>query len=260
MSATPIVERVLLTNDDGIDAPGLAVLVEVASQLAREVWVVAPAEDQSGTSHSLSLHEPLRAVRRAERSYAVRGTPGDCVALAIGRLMKDARPDLILSGVNRGTNLGTETVFSGTVGGAMMGLLFGIPAIALSQTYTKGTPIRWETAREHAPAVLRTLIGARWASDACLNVNFPDRAPADVKPLVVTTQGAGLLSGIEVVSGTDPREIDYHWITFSRAPQPEDAGSEATRIMAGHITVTPLQFERTHEAAADALRRALPEA
>lgn len=258
MPATPIVERVLLTNDDGIDAPGLAVLAEVAAQLAREVWIVAPAEDQSGTSHSISLHEPLRVARRDARTFAVRGTPGDCVALAVSHLMKDAAPDLILSGVNRGTNLGTETVFSGTVGAAMTGLLLGIRSIALSQTYSKGTPIRWETAREHAPAVIRTLVDAGWASDACLNVNFPDRAPAEVKPLVVTTQGAGLLSGIEVVSGTDPREIDYHWLTLSRAPQPEDPGSEATRIGAGHITVTPLQFERTHEAAGEALRKALP--
>ena len=142
----PCIGRVLLTNDDGIDAPGMAVLEEVARELAREVWVVAPEHDQSGTSHSVSLHAPLRLSRRGERRFGVAGTPGDCVVMAVRHLMVDAPPDLVLSGVNRGANLGVETVFSGTVGAAMTALLLGLPAIALSQAFSQREPVRWERA------------------------------------------------------------------------------------------------------------------
>src|SRR6516225_7319931 len=125
--------RVLLTNDDGFDAPGLQALTQVAEEVAEEVWVVAPNYDQSGTSHSLSLHSPLRVSQKAERRYSVSGTPGDCVVMAVRHLMVSGRPDLVLSGINRGANLGIETVLSGTVGAAMTGLLLGIPSMALSQ-------------------------------------------------------------------------------------------------------------------------------
>ena len=124
----PAVNRVLITNDDGIDAPGLSVLEEVAAMLAQEVWVVAPEEDQSGVSHSISLHNPLRVRRHGDRRFAVTGTPADCVFVALRQVMS-APPDLILSGINRGANLGVETVFSGTVGAAMAGLLLGLPSV-----------------------------------------------------------------------------------------------------------------------------------
>jgi 5'-nucleotidase len=252
--ACPLYDRILLTNDDGYDAPGLRILEEVAAELAREVWIVAPAEDQSGTSHSLSLHEPLRVRRHGERKYAVRGTPADCVALAVGHLMAETPPDLVLSGINRGTNLGTETVFSGTVGAAMTSMLLKIPAIALSQAYRGREPIPWETAQAHAAGVIRQLTSIGWPSDACLNVNFPPIPARDVRPLRFTEQGAGVLSGVKIVSHSDPREIDYHWLTLSRAPLEDAAGSETAAIAAGHISVTPLQFERTHPAALEGLR------
>src|SRR3712207_4781837 len=128
-------DRVLLTNDDGVDAPGLAVLERAAAELAEEVWVVAPAHDQSGTSHSISLHSPLRLARLGDRRFSVVGTPGDCTVMAVRHLMREDPPDLVLSGVNRGANLGIETVFSGTVGAAMTAMLLGLPAIALSQAF-----------------------------------------------------------------------------------------------------------------------------
>ncbi|MGU7770760.1 5'/3'-nucleotidase SurE [Burkholderia sp. MR1-5-21] len=251
---SPIFDRILLTNDDGFDAPGLQVLEQVAITLAREVWIVAPMEDQSGTSHSISLHEPLRIHRKGERRFAVRGTPGDCVAVAIGRLMADHPPELVLSGVNRGANLGTETVFSGTVGAAMTSMLIGVPAIALSQAFTDRNAVPWNTALEHAPAVIRRLVAQGWDSDACLNVNFPPIPAKDVGPLKVTSQGAGLLRGVEVVSLSDPRNIDYHWLKLSRGPTDDAPDSETVALGSGHITVTPLKFERTHEAALARLR------
>ena len=132
-----MLDRVMLTNDDGIDAPGMQVLEEIAAQIAREVWVVAPEHDQSGQSHAISLHHALRISERGERRFGVTGTPGDCAAMGLCHIMKDAPPQLVLSGVNRGLNLGMETVFSGTVGGAMTAMMLGVPALALSQAFTQ---------------------------------------------------------------------------------------------------------------------------
>ena len=243
----PIFERLLLTNDDGIDAPGLEVLEAVAATLAREVWVVAPEHDQSGTSHSISLHAPLRVSRKGERRFAVLGTPGDCVVMGARHLMQGAMPDMILSGVNRGANLGIETVFSGTVGAAMTGMLLGIPSIALSQAYRGRDAVPWATARTLAPAVIRQLAGMAWSADACLNVNFPACTVDSAGPLTLTRQGHGLLDGIDVLSRPDPRGLDYHWLCLGRAPRPDLEDSEASAIAAGKISVTPLRFERTHD-------------
>ncbi|RDU96688.1 5'/3'-nucleotidase SurE [Trinickia dinghuensis] len=256
-NTTPILDRILLTNDDGYDAPGLAVLEKVAATLAREIWIVAPAEDQSGTSHSISLHQPLRVHRKGERRFAVRGTPGDCVAVAIGRLMGDKLPDLVLSGINRGANLGTETVFSGTVGAAMTSMLLGVRAIALSQAFKDRDAVPWEAALTHAPNAIRRLVAQGWDNDACLNVNFPARSAQDVGELKATSQGAGLLQGVEVVSRTDPRDIDYHWLKLSRSRREDTAESETVALGQGYVTVTPLKFERTHEAALEQLRLGL---
>lgn len=252
-----IVNRVLLTNDDGIDAPGLAVLEQIAATLANEVWVVAPEHDQSGTSHSISLHQPLRYSRRGERRYGISGTPGDCVVMAVRHLMQDGLPDLILSGVNRGANLGVETVFSGTVGAAMTGMLFGIPSIALSQTFSDPAAVRWDTARHLAPDVIRTLYAAGWDIHACINVNFPNVAPADAGPLTLTRQGVGLVKGINVVPRTDPRGLVYHWLQFHREAVENAPDTETAVVAAGAVAVTPLRFERTNEDALAHLRNSL---
>lgn len=252
-----IVNRVLLTNDDGIDAPGLVVLEQIAATLANEVWVVAPEHDQSGTSHSISLHQPLRYSRRGERRYGISGTPGDCVVMAVRHLMQDGLPDLILSGVNRGANLGVETVFSGTVGAAMTGMLFGIPSIALSQTFSDPAAVRWDTARHLAPDVIRTLYAAGWDIHACINVNFPNVAPADAGPLTLTRQGVGLVKGINVVPRTDPRGLVYHWLQFHREAVENAPDTETAVVAAGAVAVTPLRFERTNEDALAHLRNSL---
>lgn len=258
MSASdPIVNRVLLTNDDGIDAPGLAVLEAVAATLAREVWVVAPEHDQSGTSHSISLHSPLRYSQQGVRRFGIGGTPGDCVVMGVRHLMGDTPPDLVLAGINRGGNLGVETVFSGTVGAAMAGMLLGIPSIALSQTFRDREAVRWDTARALAPDVIRKLVAVGWGDQACLNVNFPD-VPADqAGPLTLSRQGAGLVKRIDVVARTDPRGFDYHWLSFNRGPRNDLPDSEASVIASGCVSVTPLQFERTAETALAELALAL---
>lgn len=259
MSASePIVQRVLLTNDDGIDAPGLAVLEAVAAEIAHEVWVIAPEHDQSGTSHSISLHSPLRISRQGERRFGVQGTPGDCVVMAARHLMKDAAPTLVLSGINRGANLGVETMFSGTVGAAMTGLLLGLPSIALSQTFTDRENVRWDTARELAPGVIRQLLAISHDAPTCLNVNFPDCDASAAGPLTATRQGVGLVEGIDVVPEVDPRGIDYFWLRFRREPRENAPDSETAVVGSKRVSVTPLHFDRTALRTFETLKAALP--
>lgn len=244
----PRLARLLLTNDDGIDAPGLAVLERVAATLSEDVWVVAPAQDQSGTSHAITLHAPLRLARLGERRFAVMGTPGDCAVMAMRHLMREAPPDLVLSGVNRGANLGIDTVFSGTVGAAMTGMMLGVPAIALSQAFTDPNAVRWDTAERHAGAVIERLWPLVADMPACLNVNFPDTPPDLAGPLTLTRQGVGSVQGIEVESRSDLRGGSYHWLHFRRGPRDNPPDSESVGIARGRITVTPLGFERTDDA------------
>jgi 5'-nucleotidase len=253
-----VLDRILLTNDDGIDAPGLAVLERIARNLAREVWVVAPEHDQSGVSHAVSLHHPVRLSERGPRRFAVTGTPGDCAVMAASHLMKAMPPQLLLSGVNRGGNLGIETVFSGTVGGAMTGMMLGIPSIALSQVWTNRAHIRWETAETLAPEVVRRLLAIGWSERTCLNVNFPDLPPAEVGPLTLARQGVGLVQGIDVETRTDPRGLTYHWIAFRRGPRPQEPESDLVALQQGRIVVTPLRYDRTDEEAYTALAQSLP--
>jgi 5'-nucleotidase len=255
-ASTHLVSRVLITNDDGIDAPGLAVLEAVAATLAPEVWIVAPEADQSGVSHSISLHAPLRVRPRGDRRFGVDGTPADCVFVGFRQLMPEP-PDLVLSGVNRGANLGVETVFSGTVGGAMAGLLLGVPSVALSQAFSDREAVRWDTALQLAPGVLRRLLKANWADGACLNINFPDVPAERAGPISVTRQGQGLMKAVEVTRRIDPRGLNYSWLHISRGQHADSMGSETEVVLGGGIAVTPLQFERTAEQVWSRLHREL---
>ena len=249
--------RVLLTNDDGIDAPGLRTLTELAEELAEEVWIVAPDHDQSGTSHSLSLHGPLRVAQKGERRYSVSGTPGDCVVMAVRHLMMSGRPELILSGINRGANLGVETVFSGTVGAAMTGMLLGIPSMALSQAFSDRNAVRWDTARALAPKAIIQFAKGAWSRSSILNINFPDVPVGEVGPIELTTQGAGLMDDVEVISAIDPRSLEYHWLNLRRSARQNAAGSETFAIGRGRVSVTPLQFERTNQSILASLQAGL---
>lgn len=170
------------------------------------------------------------------------------MVIAIQYLLQ-VKPDLVLSGVNRGANLGLETVFSGTVGAAMTGMLQGIRSIGLSQDYVDRSNVPWQNALTHGCKVIQELLDMDWPSDVCLNVNFPSCAPEAVLSLKVTRQGAGPLSSMSVRTEADPRGFDYHWIKLNNDRETDSPGSEMAELIAGHITVTPLQFERTHLAA-----------
>lgn len=253
-----MLDRILLTNDDGIDAPGLAVLEQIAGELAREVWVVAPEHDQSGVSHAISLHHALRVSRHGERRFGVSGTPGDCAVMAISHLMTDAPPQLLLSGVNRGLNLGMETVFSGTVGGAMTGMMLGVPSIAMSQAYRDRANPDWSASRTLGAKVVRQLLEMGWGKDACLNVNFPALPVDQVGPLTLARQGVGMIDGMIVDTRVDPRGMSYHWLNFRRGDRPQGPESDYDALRAGKIVVTPLRYDRTDDEAYAALAEKLP--
>jgi 5'-nucleotidase len=253
-----MLDRILCTNDDGIDAPGLEVLEGIAGQLAGEVWVVAPEHDQSGVSHAVSLHQPVRISQRGPRRFGITGTPGDCAIVALSHLMSGKPPDLLLCGVNRGANIGLETVFSGTVGGAMTGMMLGIPSIALSQSWSDRDNVPWQTAATLAPDIVRRMLAVGWGPATCLNINFPDLPPEKCGPLTLARQGPGLIQGMVVDTRTDPRGFHYHWIGFRRGAREQGPESDLEALETGKVVVTPLRYDRTDEQAYAQLAKSLP--
>jgi 5'-nucleotidase len=253
-----VLDRVMLTNDDGIDAPGMKVLEEIAAQVAREVWVVAPEHDQSGQSHAISLHHALRVVKRGERRFGVTGTPGDCAAMGLCHLMKEAPPQLVLSGVNRGLNLGMETVFSGTVGGAMTAMMLGCPALALSQAFANRDAVPWDTARSLGADVIRKLWAVGWGKNAVLNINFPPVPAEAAGPMTLARQGEGAVAGMNVDTRVDPRGMSYYWLNFKRGDIQQGPESDYSAMRAGKIVVTPLRYDRTDDEAYTELAAHLP--
>ena len=253
-----MLDRVMLTNDDGIDAPGMTVLEEIAAQVAREVWVIAPEHDQSGQSHAISLHHALRISQRGDRRFGITGTPGDCAAMGLCHIMKDAPPQLVLSGVNRGLNLGMETVFSGTVGGAMTAMMLGVPALALSQAFTRRDAVPWDTARSLGADTVRRLLALGWGKSAVLNINFPPVPAAEAGPVTLARQGEGMVAGMHVDTRVDPRGMSYYWLNFQRGEIQQGPESDYSAMRAGKIVVTPLRYDRTDDEAYADLAAHLP--
>jgi len=249
--------RILITNDDGIHAEGLTALEKIAAVLTDDVWVVAPEYEQSGASRALTLADPLRVRRLGERRFAVDGTPTDCVMLAVQDLVQGAKPDLVLSGVNRGQNLAEDVSMSGTVAGAIQGMVLGVPAIALSQALLvfhddERTP--FEVAMTHGPGVIQSLLKAGWPNGAVMNVNFPCRLPEQVTQVEVTRQGFRGFNGTHAERRTDLRGRDYYWMGFRNGEVKLVEGTDLAAIAAGKISITPLHIDLTHQAALGALK------
>jgi 5'-nucleotidase len=246
--------RILISNDDGVHAPGLKLLEKIARSLCKDVWVVAPEQEQSGASHSLTLRRPLRLRKLGDKRYAVDGTPTDCVLLAIKHLMRDERPALVLSGVNAGGNMGEDVTYSGTVAAAIEATLLDIPAVALSQHCGNGPGPRWETAEAYAEAVIRRLTVALWPRNTLINVNFPDVPPDQVTGIQVASQGRRKL-GDNLSERVDPRGVPYYWIGPMRDEAPNKPGTDIAAINQGAVAVTPIYLDMTHVAALDALKK-----
>ncbi|WP_319773658.1 5'/3'-nucleotidase SurE [Breoghania sp.] len=241
--------RILVTNDDGIHAPGLKAAEAVARELSDQVWVVAPETDQSGVAHALSLNDPMRMRELGNNRFAVRGTPTDCVIMGVRHIMPE-KPDLVISGVNRGHNIADDVTYSGTVAGAMEGTLLGIRSIALSQTFgiAGSDRVRFEVSEEFAPGLIRKILAKPGPQGTLYNINFPD-CPADqVKGTEVTVQGRRNVEQLRVEPRADGRGIPYYWLAFNRKRSDPAPGTDLHAIYNGKISVTPLRLDLTDHA------------
>ena len=241
--------RILVTNDDGIHAPGLETLEGIARELSDDVWVVAPEYDQSGVSHSLSLNDPLRLRQVSEKRFAVKGTPSDCVIMGVSHILKDHRPDLVLSGVNRGQNVAEDVTYSGTIAGAMEGTILGIRAIALSQAYGAGgrANLKWSCAAAHGAAVIRKILEIGIEPGILVNVNFPDCEPEEVQGVAVSAQGQRNQALLQIDARHDGRGNPYFWLAFAKARFEPGNGTDLKAIAENRISVTPLRLDLTDE-------------
>ncbi|HZZ61753.1 MAG TPA: 5'/3'-nucleotidase SurE [Roseiarcus sp.] len=251
--------RILLTNDDGVHAPGLAVLESIARELSDDLFVVAPESDQSGVAHSLSLSDPLRLREVSPRHYAVKGTPTDCVIMAVRMIMADRRPDLVLSGVNRGQNVAEDVTYSGTIAGAMEGAMLGIPSIALSQAYggAQGrATIEWDATEAHAAPLIRKILTAGIAPGGLVNVNFPACPPDQIAGVAFTRQGQRNAELMRVEERRDGRGFPYYWLMFLRGEIRFEDGTDLAALARRKISVTPLRLDLTDDDSRLRLERA----
>lgn len=244
--------RILLSNDDGVEAPGLAVLETLARSFTDDIWIVAPLEEQSGTGRSLTLTRPVRLRQLGERRWAVAGTPTDAVMMALGELMADGRPDHVLSGVNRGANLAEDVHYSGTVSAAAEAALAGIPAIALSQCYPAqgmGSRVTYEAAEAWGERLLAPLIARldAWTPRTLVNVNFPPVLPDAVRGVRVVRQGLRDYGRLKLDQRTDPRGFPYYWLSLGRLPHTPAADNDLEATASDFVTVTPLHLDMTHD-------------
>lgn len=249
--------RILITNDDGINAEGLVVLRKAAAALSDDIWVVAPETNQSGVSHALTLAQPLRVRELEHKVFAVSGTPTDCVIVAVRQLM-DAPPDLILSGVNAGQNVADHITYSGTVAGAMEGAILGIKSIALSQAHdwSKGMgPVSWNVSSAVAPSILEKLVHIDLPTNSFLNVNFPIELDDDDQPVMISRQ-ARRMHGLAIEDRIDGVGRPYYWLKFEDGEHEECTSTDLAALAHGKISITPVKVDMTdHE-----LRKVLEQA
>lgn len=247
--------RILITNDDGINAPGLSVLTEIATEIAGpdgEVWTVAPAFEQSGVGHCISYTHPMMIAKLEPQRYAAEGSPADCVLAALYDVLQGAKPDLVLSGVNRGNNSGENVLYSGTIGGAMEAALQGLPAIALSQFMgprTEDMSDPFEPARAHGVAVVRKLLESAFWDDGdyrlFYNVNFPPVTAAEVLGMRVAAQGFRRDTSFGVEPHISPSGRKFLWIKGGPQHTPTEPGTDVAVNLEGYISVTPMRADLT---------------
>jgi 5'-nucleotidase len=247
--------RILITNDDGINAPGLKVLEEIAHEVAGpdgEVWTVAPAFEQSGVGHCISYTHPTMIAQLGERRFAAEGSPADCVIAGLYDVLDGNPPDLLLSGVNRGNNAAENTLYSGTIGATIEGALQGIRSIALSQFYgtdNKNLEDPFEASVAHGGAVVRALLQDSLWDDAnyklFYNVNFPPVPSAEVKGMAATTQGFRLNTRFRAEAQTSPTGRKFLWVRGGPQHEPTAPGTDAAANLDGYVSITPMRADLT---------------
>lgn len=239
--------RILITNDDGINAEGLKVLERIARGISNDIWVVAPETEQSGAGHSLTLHIPVRVRQISARRYAVSGTPTDCVLLALKQIIPQnkKRVTLILSGVNRGSNVGDDITYSGTVAAAMEGTILGVSSVALSLQYYDVEHVHWHTAEKHAPELIKKLMAIGWGGNTLMNMNFPNCAAAKVKGVKICSQGKRLVN-VQLSERIDPKGRPYFWLGGERDNTPEKKEVDIDWLENDYITITPINMDMTN--------------
>ena len=233
--------KILISNDDGINSEGLHVLADSLRDLG-EIFIVAPDREQSAASHALSLHHPLRIDEISENIFSVDGTPTDCINLAVNGILKDKRPDIVVSGINKGENLGDDITYSGTVSAAMEGTLLGIPSIAVSIASRKN--FDFDTASYYALIIAKYVIDKSLPPGTLLNVNVPNLPKSKIKGIKVTTQGKRVY-GEPIVEKIDPRGRKYYWIGGDELRFLNIKDSDLVAVTQGFVSVTPIKLDLT---------------
>lgn len=245
---SPKFERILVTNDDGVHAPGIKVLEAIAHELSKDVWVVAPETEQSGAGHSLTLNRPLRYREIGPKKFFVNGTPTDCILMAIEEILgRDKLPTLVLSGVNRGINIAEDVSYSGTIAAAMEATILGVPAIALSAWDSPNMPINWKGPQELSASIIKKLVSIEWPGNTLMNVNFPSRPVQEIKGVRMVRNGKRPPYKT-VIRSIDPRGNPYYWV----GPVPDlpkvEIDTDLDAINNGYVSITPINIDFTHEA------------
>ncbi len=249
--------RILVTNDDGIHAPGLETLERIARSVSDDVWVVAPEAEQSGASHSLTLSDPIRVRKIEDRRFEVVGTPTDCVVMAVRKIMP-GNPDLVLSGVNRGQNIADDVTYSGTIAAAMEGTTLGFKSFALSQVMGMFNDAEhFDVADHYGPELVRKLMTMELGPGVLLNINFPDCRPEELQGIEITRQGRRDQNNLTVDERIDARGRPYYWLGFHRERGNPAAGTDLRAVFDKRISVTPLHLNLTQVEAIEALRSKL---
>lgn len=236
--------HILVSNDDGILAPGLALLAEICQGVG-QVTVVAPDREQSGTSHSLTMHRPLRPARRPDGAYQVDGTPTDCVLLALGTLLPE-RPAFVFSGVNHGPNMGEDVLYSGTVAAAMEGMTLGVPSVAISFAGPASDLVTLHTYRDILAGLVRRIVRIEgFPADTLLNINLPPCGAAAVRGIKVTSLGSRYFSE-SLTRMKDPWGREIYWIGGGSIHWTGGAESDHHAVAEGYISITPLHMDLTN--------------
>ena len=243
--------RILITNDDGIDAPGIAELEKIADALADEVWVFAPDGNRSGAGRSLTITRELKVTNHGDNRYTCDGTPTDCMIIALNSVMKDARPDLVLSGINLGMNVSDDITCSGTVGAAWEAVVHNVPAIALSQKFDRkrmelDNPEVFSASRHHAVGVIKTLAERGWSEDVVLNVNFPSFYADEIKGMKAVHVGRHKAADDVLINEKDDT---LYKIGMWRLRDHLDPESDIGALFEGYITICPLAINMTDASA-----------